>query len=324
MTILSVGADLQMPAGKVMGGRVQGCYEHAAHLLLDDGRQLTLLSGTTQRGMRVVNLAEPDWPTLRQHLNPGDAVSLTATALQHASFALPMRGVAVWRAPEVSGAFSRLSPQRREEVFLEYAAWIEARLSVLVASVPESAYRLWHAAFAAFAMIADAMHACADPNASSVALDLAVEKALGLGPGLTPSADDMVAGFLTGLRAAQAPESCVRLLARSVRCRWCATSIVSRDVLAQAMRGWTSSRMADVCAALARTSGAPVLRDVLDAQAAVGRYSGLDTLVGFFAGLDTCRDEQLNDPTKGRLFPAIFHHACLRRALAPTQQRMFA
>jgi len=316
MRILSIGADLRMDVGRTMGGHVQCRFEHAAHLKLDDGRLLTLLGSDAQRGMRVINVAGPDWPGLRERLAPGDAVSLSTVALRHARFTLPIYNVDVWQSPDIAGSFAGIAPSHRQARLQICVAAMATYLDALAATTSAPAYRLWQAALVAFAKVVESLHTCGDTDAIDGSLDRAVRAALGLGPGLTPSADDMIAGLLTGLLAARASGARARNLAQCVRRHWHGTSIASRDGLAQAMQGWTTSRMADVCAALTRTSDTSTLRDALDAQVAVGRHSGLDTLVGFLAGLDA--------DLSGQISSVIFSPADIGRRCAPAQERMFA
>ncbi|MBV8272472.1 MAG: DUF2877 domain-containing protein [Cupriavidus sp.] len=323
MRILSIGADLRMDVGRTMRGHVQCRFEHAAHLKLDDGRLLTLLGSEAQRGMRVINVAGLDWPELRQSLAPGDAVSLSAVALKHARFTLPIHGVDVWQAPDIAGSFAGIALSDQRARLQICVAAMTTYLDTLSATTSAPTYRLWQAALAAFARVTESVRACGDTDAIDVSLDRAVGAALGLGPGLTPSADDMIAGMLTGFLAAQASGARASKLAQCVQRHWHGTSIASRDGLAQAMHGWTTSRMADVCAALTRTSHTPTsptstLRDALDAQVAVGRHSGLDTLVGFLTGLGLGAD------LAGQTSSVIFPHADLGRRCAPIQERMFA
>lgn len=280
MRTLSIGADLRLPDGQVMHALVQTRFDRAIHLTLDDGRLLTLLQGDSSRGMRVINVDRMDWPTLHRCLDAGSHATLSRTQLTHARFVLPLDGASLWRSPELTG------DEPSAEAVQACRAWMYRRQGVTEAGMPVSAWRFWRAALAAFIRVVDALpsHVGAD-GADKV--DAAVGQALGLGPGLTPSADDMIAGLLIGLRMNPVMTRHTARLATSVRRHWHATSAASRDALDQAMLGWTTSRMADVCMALTYAAQADGLEHALAAQAAIGQYSGMDTLIGFCAGLES-------------------------------------
>lgn len=313
MRALTIGADLQLPAGHTAHALVHACFDHAAHLLLEDGRLLTLLAGTAQRGMRIINVAEADWPRLRQYLCAGTHAQLTRDALRHARFELPLTGVTVWQAGDISGSALGPSAASRDAMLQTCHAWLRARLGVVVPGMPAPTHRFWQAAHAAFGRTLDSVFI------DGHALDHAVRDALGLGPGLTPSADDMIAGLMIGLRAAQAPREIQARLSAAVRRHWDGTTMASCDALEQAMCGWTCNRLADVCATLSRPASARDIETVLDAQAAIGHFSGVDTLIGWLAGLEACLPGR-SDPRARAYVP----NACLGGGHAPARERMQA
>ena len=293
MRALSTGADLLLPAGQSLHALVLARFHHAVHLMLDDGRLMTLLRGDAPHGMRVINVAHVDWVAIHPWLDAGQRALLDAAQLSHARFVL-RRSARVWQAPDLN-VLMRDVPDMSEaggargQAIRTCRAWLRQRQGVMEAGMSAPAWRLWRAALLAFGGVLDAMQAHADGEAR---IDAAVAGALGLGPGLTPSADDMIAGLLIGLRAARVTDPCVAQLAVSVRRHWHATSTASRDMLEQAMRGWTTSCMADVCTAVAHGAAVPGLAHALAKQAAIGQCSGVDTLIGFCAGLDagsTCQ-----------------------------------
>ena len=105
----------------------------------------------------------------------------------------------------------------------------------------------------------------------------------GLGPGLTPSGDDLLAGFLVGI--ARASGQCEPALTSAVVS---ATAGRTTDVAAARVRhaahGLIEERMEDVLAALLTGDGAE-LGPAIRRAATWGHTSGTDTLVGLFLGL---------------------------------------
>jgi len=119
----------------------------------------------------------------------------------------------------------------------------------------------------------------------------AAEPLLGLGPGLTPSGDDCLVGWATGMRAVGAAERCVvegmaaKLLAAAAE----RTTALSRAFLAAALAGDVAEpvhrfvRSPDahglsVLLALGATSGADLLAGYLLARQALGRREGIAVL----------------------------------------------
>jgi len=107
----------------------------------------------------------------------------------------------------------------------------------------------------------------------------------GLGPGLTPSGDDLLAGFLIGIERAGGPV--FRPLADAVVA---ATTGRTTDVavarVAHAANGLIEERMEAVVAAILSGDGRDL--DAAVARAATwGHTSGVDTLVGLFLGIAT-------------------------------------
>lgn len=277
MRPVCLGADLQLPAGHTLRGQVLACFAHAAHVALEDGRLMTLLCGPTQYGMRILTVADNDWPTLRRALAIGDEVTLSDATLRHARVAISLDGVTTWRAPQIDGLVVRLDTDARNRITRNMQIWLDARIAVDHACVPTPSLALWRAAQEEFLDTVDALR---DHNYER--LDECVRAALGLGPGLTPSADDMMAGLLVALHMTHAPHA---PLTQCVQRHWHGTTHASRDVLAQASKGWTTSRMAEVCHALTRPDETTALEAALAAQAAIGAHSGLDTLIGLCAGI---------------------------------------
>ncbi len=120
-----------------------------------------------------------------------------------------------------------------------------------------------------------------------------VEKAArglaGLGPGLTPSGDDTLGGFITvlalhsmqsGMETA-ASKGLAEMIASAARPR---TTLLSATLLAHAARGEVAEHVGTLLTALAVEEAAVVLQ-AAERVLAYGAYSGGDTLLGLLLGL---------------------------------------
>jgi hypothetical protein len=106
-----------------------------------------------------------------------------------------------------------------------------------------------------------------------------LEGLIGLGPGLTPSGDDLLGGVLIALRGlgrGRAAGVLGRWVLSRARTR---TNVISYALLAAAVRGEGSEALHEMLALLWRP-GTPGLRERLDKIAAIGHTSGWDALAG--------------------------------------------
>jgi hypothetical protein len=111
----------------------------------------------------------------------------------------------------------------------------------------------------------------------------AVDAMLGLGPGLTPAGDDVIAGLLLAVHHLGAPEEPV---VRSLRAHVVAatpgrTTAVSAALVGQAAQGYSAPQAIAVLSALGTGVG---LRGALNALLLVGHTSGGDLAHGIAAG----------------------------------------
>lgn len=271
---LCVGADLTRHPGPRINGRVTGCFARAVHVQLEDSRLLTLLHDRTQYGMRTSNLDDEVWAKVRPVLHPGSCVILCEQGLEHDDFRLDWRNSPIWQSPKVANSLSHIPAEQLHNTLTRGQNWL---VGSGAGKPPDNPF--WDAAFVRFTAVVATL------PASDAALEEAVRTTIGLGPGLTPSGDDMLSGLLIGLYAGGDLVRAARL-AEQIRRHFHETSQASRDGLEQACLGWMTARLADVINALAGKPDAPPLEAALAAQSIVGHYSGRDSLIGLFAGLE--------------------------------------
>ncbi|HEV8673813.1 MAG TPA: DUF2877 domain-containing protein [Methylomirabilota bacterium] len=106
-----------------------------------------------------------------------------------------------------------------------------------------------------------------------------LESLIGLGPGLTPSGDDLLGGAMIALRAFGRPDAAERLADRLLPRARSRTHRISLAHLASAADGEGMAALHALLAALCEPD-LPQLHACLDALAAVGHTSGWDALAG--------------------------------------------
>jgi hypothetical protein len=112
---------------------------------------------------------------------------------------------------------------------------------------------------------------------------------IGLGPGLTPSGDDFLVGYLAGLRcAARGREECIAFLSglgKAVIRLSRRTNDISRTYLVHAVRGQVSSRLVTLAEAICRGERSDHLLEAAEAAIQVGHDSGMEAVTGLLLGL---------------------------------------
>ena len=127
----------------------------------------------------------------------------------------------------------------------------------------------------------------------------AVHALIGLGPGLTPSGDDLISGMMIALHASS-ETTVARALANFVRTAPPdATNALSRAFLAAAAEGYPSAALHHAIAALL-TGDALALPAAVDRLGRVGHTSGWDMLAGTVLALSAVAEARLRSPPNPR------------------------
>jgi hypothetical protein len=125
----------------------------------------------------------------------------------------------------------------------------------------------------------------------------AVSALIGLGPGLTPSGDDLLVGYMAGLWSTvhnrnerlQFISSLGKMIIRLSRM----TNDISRTYLFHAVRGQVSSWLANLAEAIGRGESPERLLEIAETAMRVGHTSGMDAMTGMLVGLAVWGDMPL-------------------------------
>lgn len=117
----------------------------------------------------------------------------------------------------------------------------------------------------------------------------AVNALIGLGPGLTPSGDDLLVGYLAGLwctvRDRSERAQFISSLGKTIIGLSRQTNDISRTYLYHAVQGQVSSRLANLAEAISQGESPDRLLDLAEAAMNVGHTSGLEAVTGLLMGL---------------------------------------
>lgn len=118
----------------------------------------------------------------------------------------------------------------------------------------------------------------------------AVNSLIGLGTGLTPSGDDLLIGYMTGLWCtAQVRSERVQFLSKigeTITRLSSKTNDISRTYLYHAAQGQISSQLAELAEAISRGENPAHLLEAAEAAMQIGHTSGMDTVTGLLIGLE--------------------------------------
>jgi Protein of unknown function (DUF2877) len=118
-----------------------------------------------------------------------------------------------------------------------------------------------------------------------------LSKLIGLGPGLTPSGDDFIIGWLAGVMLMTenpAQHDFLDMVRSGLMSLSNGTTPISRQHLQDAAKGEFSELLSDVCFAMASGAREAQLADTLSRQLSVGATSGADAAAGLMFALFNC------------------------------------
>jgi hypothetical protein len=237
-------------------------------------------------GPFTVNIA--GFPAEFDHLANGDAATFAADrlALPTEGLAIAISGAPVWKTPPPS--VHTLAPAqciqnltRIAHAVLEVKGWVGLAgllFEMLRLDLPEPPER---DALGLRQALDRARNALADRDPAGLVSALA--PAIGRGPGLTPSGDDLIAGVLLALRRSQAiPLAAGQLewLAQVlIAAAYEKTTTYSANLIEAAAAGEADERVRSACDAV--FTGTPDPASAASAITHWGSSSGVDTLTGF-------------------------------------------
>ena len=281
MQLAALSAGGQAPRGR-FNGVVHSVFRHACNVRLDDGRMLALLAPELGNQPHGVRLDVPAGFAFPDHLAIGQRVGCRADVLRVAGgeLSVELRTAQPWRGELPGGGIHLASPEVTRGWRAAWGALQTHRgraghgdLKFLTRAVDRQGVRLAHAAVA---LQAD--------NAAG-----AVHRLIGRGPGLTPSGDDLIVGFLAGLWSTvgghPARRRFLHSLCTAVAAAAAATGDISRAYLAHARRGRFAEPLTTLVHRIARGADGGSVERATSAALGVGHTSGRDGAFGLLLGL---------------------------------------
>jgi hypothetical protein len=284
---LSIGSRVA-PVG---AGRVRSVYRQACAVELESGALLTLLCAALGNLPHGIRFALPEPHDLREWLRPGHAVvhessqlriaqaRVTIELSRAARWSCELSACDVYATPIVRAIFAALAVLREHSVRGGFAPLVLNDADPASPLAGAMRRRLWSSL-----PLLDSARASLDaPLAAKV-----LEQLAGLGPGLTPSGDDFIVGYLAALHSRCRLDSALRpfldgLISPLARVA-SASNLISRQFMLNALDGEFAEGLAVVVAAIAAHDGQRA-RAAAERLACLGHSSGCDSLLGLLFGL---------------------------------------
>jgi hypothetical protein len=298
---LSVGRTAYSRLNEREEGTVHGVFDAAINILFPKGL-VSLVPSIVQRGPLNITLQLPADPPKMSSLKvkAGDKAKVQGSNLQLGDSCLIRFGSARIYSPRRKFKQPMLADNEIEanlEVMRKTALLFGnlQGLGQLFALTPAKAAGATVGnlnIFASFAIPRIARLERAFHAEEKEALRFAVSELIGLGPGLTPSSDDMLAGLILLCvlyaknrgRMQRATRLTAQVIAEESRSR---TTILSEEYLMQAASGRGNEPVIRLCTALL-TGGQESVEQETRRMATIGGTSGTDTVLGIVLGTMFC------------------------------------
>jgi hypothetical protein len=254
-------------------GAVHSVFGRACNIALDGGGMLTLLAAEFGNVPHGARLATPPGFAFDRTLRAGERLGCRCGVARFASarLAVHLGGAQRWHAGLDHLTVDLEQPQVA-------AAWRSTRSAMAqhLKNHTPNGLALPRARRAALRDAVRALHRCE--------AETAVVRLIGCGPGLTPAGDDLLVGFLAGLRVTAG--NCVSRQAflaefnATVRGAATGTNAISRAYLEHASHGAFAEPLARLATCIAEGADEPVVAAAAHAALAVGATSGADGVQG--------------------------------------------
>ncbi|SBW12854.1 conserved exported hypothetical protein [uncultured Alphaproteobacteria bacterium] len=285
----TVGAAAHRLLARGGAGRVVAAFRRSLYVDLDGG---LICVGPPEFGPGPLHLLAPTDEAWGELAVAGARVRACRSGLVVGTLACDVRGLVPWSPPPppYPGGLSAGLAGLRAEATRRKPPGLGACIAPLCAgALPPRGDPVVARAASAAAALMDWVRGGGREDPPRAA-----ETLLGLGPGLTPSGDDFLGGFLVALRRLGAADLAGRLAAAVMPRAAAATNTISAALLAAAAEGGVSAALIAACDAIA--GGGRGLGPRLDRVAAIGHSSGWDCLAGMTAAAVAVRQRRAHAP----------------------------
>ncbi|HEX5840022.1 MAG TPA: DUF2877 domain-containing protein [Anaerolineales bacterium] len=267
---------------------IHSAFESAVNMrLMSEDRLITLLISDRYKLPQGIHVTQKDTPL--QALEPGRLAACRGGILRFDTFPLSidLRGAPVWKCG-VAGLMMEMDlPSAQQAWSTAWDVLNRRQRRTNCDIIADDVFRLQAGSVLGQRISRPVLQLVASADAFDAGHSIqAAETMIGLGPGVTPSGDDILIGFLAGLwsLSGEHPKrhSFIRSFGEGVLQIAQRTNEISRTYLVHAARGQFSSALSALVENIG--TGGDVEQAAQDAMR-VGHSSGMDTVTGLLAGL---------------------------------------
>jgi len=297
MRLNALSAGVEAPTVN-FSGAIHSIFHRACNVSLESGELLTLVSSEKGNFPNGIRLETPPRFTFLHQIRLGQAVACRGGILRvsGSDLSVDLRTAGRWH---IDLKELRVDLHRRDTAQTWAVAWLELEkhrrrngISAMIASIPVSRQN---------PIISPLVKTLAKRSVETIPALIgatrtyqvegavtAMRPLIGLGPGLTPSGDDFIVGYLAGLWSTTGGDSC-RLRFMSSVGRWLSqaaagTNTISRTHIRSAVNGNVSEPIATLAEHFRQEKNMDIVREATRSALQVGNTSGTDGVLGLLLG----------------------------------------
>ena len=297
MRLSALSASVETPTMS-FSGVIHSIFHHACNVSLEGDALLTLVSSEKGNPAQGIRLKTPPTFTFLNQLRVGQSVACRGGILRisGSDLSVDLRTASLWH---IDLKALRVDLRQRDTARAWVAAWLELAkhrnrngISAMIAGTPLPRHN---------PVISPGIETLVDRAVQTVPaligatrnrqVDVAitaVRPLIGLGPGLTPSGDDFIVGYLAGLWSTTGSHSS-RLRFMSSLGAWLSqaaadTNAISCTYIKSAVNGHVSEPIATLAQRFGQANSMDSVREATRTALQVGNTSGTDGVLGLLFG----------------------------------------
>ena len=297
MRLKALSAGVEAPT-TCFSGVIHSIFHHACNVSLESDAVLTLVSSEKGNLSQGIRLGTPPTFTFLDQLRVGQPFACRGGILRisGSELSVDLRAASLWHI-DLKGL--RVDLRQRDTAQAWAVAWRELEkhrrgngLSALIAAIPAPRQNpetspwikaLGERAIQTVSALIDATRTFQVDGAIA-----AISPLIGLGPGLTPSGDDFIVGYLAGLWSTAGSDSS-RLRFLSSLGAWLSqaaagTNAISCTYIKSAVYGNVSEPIATLAQRVGQAKSMDSVREAARTALQVGNTSGTDGVLGLLLG----------------------------------------
>ena len=296
MRLNALSVSVETPI-RYFSGTIHSIFHHACNVSLEGDAVLTLVSSEKSNPAQGIRLRTPPTFTFLNQFRVGQPVACRGGILRisGSDLSIDLRTASLWH---IDLKELRINLHQPDMAQAWAGAWLEllkhrsgSGISAMITGIPVPSQ---HPGMSPITTLVErAVHAVpvlidATYNLQMDAAITALRRLIGLGPGLTPSGDDFIVGYLAGLWSTAGGNSSRLRFMSSLGARLSqaadGTNAISRTYMKSAVNGNVSEPIATLAQRIGQAKSMDAVREAAWTALQVGNTSGADGVLGLLLG----------------------------------------